>query len=556
MQSGIRESQMASRIEPHVLAEHERVASSPPDGKFAALVEMMNESPVAVLIGPPGEATTQFARAAAIACAEARHRLGGRELGDVVVLFDQWGADPLVALCDAIAAALSSASGVPIARSPADRRPLSDLLARWADRTGAHFLIVLNHYERNLAAEPLHAGNARFAEQLAEAIDRAGSHVRFLVVVGTGSESTLSRLTARLAGRKPGVIRLTAQPTEDQFASPEIAAHPAPSADRQIETTLPEGFSALADDQIDRAATEAILHRRDRRQSAGRRQVAALGAGLLIVAIACIALVRHWLTPDPTAQLARTLDSRPAPVEPAPDPVSGESTRTPPSTTAAPAEPYIPIAVQSGTATERSGVERTKPLASTPPAPSTARSNEPTTRRELPAEKPIAAVSPGAAREPESQSSPPLIRSFTLASPAGRSARGATTRETRPSSFAVDAPPGPPVPAKTARAVANPERGPMLFIHIRDESQHAQARRIAGGLARLSIVVSGIRVDESGPLRADLRYFRAGERDEANYLGRALATLGLSGLRVTHVRGHEAAAATRHFELWLPPPAR
>lgn len=94
----------------------------------------------------------------------------------------------------------------------------------------------------------------------------------------------------------------------------------------------------------------------------------------------------------------------------------------------------------------------------------------------------------------------------------------------------------------------------MLFIHIRNESQRAQARKIANGLARLSIVVSGIRVDEKGPSRGDLRYFHASERDEANYLGRALATLGVPEMRVTRVDGHEAAAVPRHYELWLPPP--
>ena len=125
-----------------------------------------------------------------------------------------------------------------------------------------------------------------------------------------------------------------------------------------------------------------------------------------------------------------------------------------------------------------------------------------------------------------------------------------------PPAFKVDAPPGPPLAAKKVRAVANAENDPMLFIHIRSESQRAQARGVASGLARQGIVVSGIGVDESGPTQADLRYFRSGERDEANYLGRALGKLGVSGLRVRQITGHEAAAVARHYELWLAPPKR
>lgn len=123
-----------------------------------------------------------------------------------------------------------------------------------------------------------------------------------------------------------------------------------------------------------------------------------------------------------------------------------------------------------------------------------------------------------------------------------------------PPAFRIDAPPGPPVPARVARSVANPDDEPMVFIHIRSESQRAQARNIASGLARLNIVVTGTAVEERGPLRGNLRYFRSGERDEANYLARALSRIGAPQLRVTQVAGYERVAVPRHFELWLPPP--
>lgn len=94
----------------------------------------------------------------------------------------------------------------------------------------------------------------------------------------------------------------------------------------------------------------------------------------------------------------------------------------------------------------------------------------------------------------------------------------------------------------------------MVFLHIRSESQRAKAREIERRLARMGIVVSGIRLDESGPLRTDLRYFRSAERDEANYLGTALGRMGAAPARVSFVPGHEANAARRHYELWFAPP--
>ena len=213
-QSPIRSAafEMNSRSERKVEAGTEADNDQAQDRTFAALVQMMSASPLTLLIGPRSDATSRFARAAAIACAGQRDRPADGKCGDVVVIFDQWSGDPLVTLGDAIAAAVDSATGVPVTRPHPDPRTLAELLGHWAERFGADFIIVLDQYERNLAAEPLDTRNARFAEQLAEAIAHARAHSRFLVVVSEKSEAALVRLTARLGGPCRSVVRLARAP--------------------------------------------------------------------------------------------------------------------------------------------------------------------------------------------------------------------------------------------------------------------------------------------------------------------------------------------------------
>jgi hypothetical protein len=558
--NGAIEQDNMSRRNPEPVPEGDGPAAEP----FGDLVQKMSASPLALLIGPRGAATSQFARAAASACAELRDRpLDGR-CGDVVVLFDQWSGDPLLALGEAIAAALSSATGSAISPARPGRRTLARTLAHWADQFGADFILVLDQYERNLAAEPLDARNARFAEQLAEAVVENAPHSRFLVVVDTSSEPLLVRLTARIGGACNSVVRLADMPVPSD--EPTLADDPAQAAvppSAIAEEPLPAGFSALADEQIDTSATEGILRRRARRKAVARWRNGAVVAALVIAGSAGIALFRHFQAPDPGARLARALDptAPPATVAPPPGPPPAPETanvaeRTPP-VEPAPVPPAAPAATPKVVlAKPASTAAQATPQAMSQPSPPTVPSPE----------RPLAATA--AATPPGSMPPAPTLaetaasRPETSLTPATKLAKIVLTPPTvaakadPPPTFKVDAPPGPPLSAKKVRAVANPENEPMLFIHIRSESQRAQARSVAGGLARLSIVVSGIGVDESGPTQADLRYFRGGERDEATYLARALGKLGVSGLRVRQVAGHEAAAVPRHYELWLGPPKR
>jgi hypothetical protein len=98
--------------------------------------------------------------------------------------------------------------------------------------------------------------------------------------------------------------------------------------------------------------------------------------------------------------------------------------------------------------------------------------------------------------------------------------------------------------------------GPLLYIHVRSESQRARAERMIRPLARRGIRVTGIKVVKSGPPVPDLRYFRSAERDEAVKVALALRDVGLPAQRLNHMRGFEGRATPRQYELWLPAASR
>lgn len=515
---------MNSRIEPEFARGSERDNDQTRDGTFSALVRTMSAEPLTILIGPSGEAMSRFARAAAIACAGLRNRPASDSCGDVVVIFDQWSGNPLAALGDAVAAAVDSATGRLITRPHPDPRSLADLLTRWGERFGANFIIVLDQYERNLAAEPLNARNARFSEQLADAVAQASAYARFLIVVGEQGEPALVRLTTRLASPCNSVLRLAGAPAmtrRPQTGAPNADAPT--SATKDSREPLPNGFSPLADEPVDLSVTQAVLRRREKRKSMARWRNAGLAAVLLIVLAAGVATYQRMQVPDPGARLARTLDPQQIPAIALQVPPGGP----PPAALPGPPKP----AAAQFAPPESSGLPaQVTAQRAAPPAPSP----------------------PVAQAEPEAAPAPSAVPAPAIETPPPEPPKPDPT----PPTFRIDAPPGPPVPARVARSVANPEDEPMVFIHIRSESQRAQARDLASGLARLNIVVTGTAVEERGPLRGNLRYYRSGERDEANYLGRALSRMGAPQLRITQVAGYERVAVPRHFELWLPPPTR
>lgn len=102
--------------------------------------------------------------------------------------------------------------------------------------------------------------------------------------------------------------------------------------------------------------------------------------------------------------------------------------------------------------------------------------------------------------------------------------------------------------------------GPKLWIHIRDASQQALAKKLGNDLATLTIgdrklALESVQVVSTGPDVSELRYFRS--------IDSAGAQAILNALRqdLTHVRLNDLSAAYAkvawiqpgHYELWLAP---
>ena len=535
-----------------------------------ALIPSFASTPLSVVIGSPPDAVSDCVRRAAIALADRESRTATGQRQNIVVVCDHWTGDPLAALIDAIAQGVDRATGTLVTRPNPDPRALCDVIGHWSERFQTSFTIILDRFDHNLAAEPLDARNARFTEQLAQAIESAADHSRFVATIDPHNEHLLHRLTARLPRPHGNVIRLRLESVPE----PAGSAQPGSTASRRTGETgsgepMPAGFSARDDGAIDRAATDAVLRGREQRRRLKRSVLVGSAVLVAFAVVAAAMMVIRSRSPDPGTLLTRAHD---APVEPRRPPTT-EPVRSPePATTALPetGRPESPASSASTVPGEqgRDEAQQTRSISAAPMAPA-----EPAKGAAGPADRPLAVVvppgeaatrttAPATAPQPATPTLPeplpmpaaPAMKEDVAKAPAQPDPAPARKLDARPGAFRIDAPPGPPVPERLVRDVPNPERGPMIFLHIRSEAQRAKAREIERGLARMGIVVSGIRVDESGPLRTDLRYFRAAERDEANYLKSALGKFGMAPARVTQVAGQEGAAVRRHYELWFAPP--
>lgn len=567
---------MNHRIEPHFEPSVGRVPSSH-DSDVQALVAALSAANPAIVIAADSTETTRTVREAAVALAAAGGAPAPGRCADIVVVFDQWAGEPSTGLIDTIAVAVDSATGTLITRPNPDPRSLAEVLAYWGERCAAGFVIVLDHFDRNLAAEPLRSANARFTEQLAQAIEAQPQRARFLIVVNAHDEGLIQRLSARLSRPCTNLVRL-APPARAYATRAQAAPRRAPAAAKPAEDALPRGFSAYGEgeERIDSAATDAMLRRRAARRRRAKLGILA-GAGLAVVATVAVSVtaLRSRL-PDPGALLSRPIEASPAPpaaqtLAAAPQSPASPAVeaRLPAPADTVPAAPAPAPAAESARETapatpNASTVAAASSETADPPRPPAGPVDAPAPAVERPAMDPPAAAEvskpdsksepkpePKPESKPESKPEPkpePKPEADSASAPPAR-------QDERPAAFRVDAPPGPPVAEKLVRNVPNPERGPLVFIHIRSDAQRAKARELERNLARLGIVVSGIRVDEKGPLHTDLRYFRSGERDEANYLRGVLGRMGMSTARTTLVSGYEPIAVRRHYELWLAPPA-
>ena len=164
--------------------------------EIEVIVANLMASRLTVLYGASGVGKTSLLRAGVA------HRLR-REQNAVVVVFSAWTGDAVANLLDAVQAAAGDNAG-------AIRRggPLADVLAAWTRRLDAELYIVLDQFEEYFLYHENELGPGTLAEELPEALRRAGLRVNFLIGIREDSLASLDAFKARIPNLFGNSLRL------------------------------------------------------------------------------------------------------------------------------------------------------------------------------------------------------------------------------------------------------------------------------------------------------------------------------------------------------------
>jgi WD40 repeat protein len=164
--------------------------------EIEVIVANLMASRLTVLYGPSGVGKTSLLQAGVA------HRLR-REQHAIVVVFSAWTGDAVANLLDAVEAAVGDGAG-------ALRRgmPLADALAAWTRRLDAELYLVLDQFEEYFLYHENERGPGTLAEELPEALRRAGLRVNFLIGIREDSLASLDAFKARIPNLFGNSLRL------------------------------------------------------------------------------------------------------------------------------------------------------------------------------------------------------------------------------------------------------------------------------------------------------------------------------------------------------------
>ena len=154
--------------------------------EIEVIVANLMASRLTVLFGASGVGKTSLLQAGVA------HRLR-REQNAVVVVFSAWTGDAVANLLDAVEVAAGGDAG-------ALRRggPLADVLAAWTRRLDTELYIVLDQFEEYFLYHENEHGPGTLAEELPEALRRAGLRVNFLIGIREDALASLDAFKARI----------------------------------------------------------------------------------------------------------------------------------------------------------------------------------------------------------------------------------------------------------------------------------------------------------------------------------------------------------------------
>jgi hypothetical protein len=107
--------------------------------------------------------------------------------------------------------------------------------------------------------------------------------------------------------------------------------------------------------------------------------------------------------------------------------------------------------------------------------------------------------------------------------------------------------------AVAQNAAARASAVPRIYIHIRDNSNRANAQSVASSLVDAGYFVPGIeRLVDQGPASNQLRYFRKDEEATAKAIVEKLNAQQIEA-KLTYIGGYENSSVIKplHFELWF-----
>jgi WD40 repeat protein len=164
--------------------------------EIEVIVANLMASRLTVLFGPSGVGKTSLLQAGVA------HRLR-REQHAIVVVFSAWTGDAVANLLDAVEAAVGDDAG-------ALRRgvPLADALAAWTRRLDAELYLVLDQFEEYFLYHENERGPGTLADELPEALRRAGLRVNFLIGIREDSLASLDAFKARIPNLFGNSLRL------------------------------------------------------------------------------------------------------------------------------------------------------------------------------------------------------------------------------------------------------------------------------------------------------------------------------------------------------------
>jgi WD40 repeat protein len=164
--------------------------------EIEVIVANLMASRLTVLYGASGVGKTSLLQAGVA------HRLR-REQQAAVVVFSAWTGNAVRNLLDAVEAAAGDDAG-------AFRRgaPLADVLAAWTRRLDTELYIVLDQFEEYFLYHENERGPRTLAEELPEALRRAGLRANFLIGIREDSLASLDAFKARIPNLFGNSLRL------------------------------------------------------------------------------------------------------------------------------------------------------------------------------------------------------------------------------------------------------------------------------------------------------------------------------------------------------------